>query len=168
MLIKSGRKQVKNIAKALRFFTSESKSGYSVSKVGEGFSERTFLLRDGQKISPWHNIKLKPNSEKDVYTGYFELSFNDLRKMEVATEEEFNPTKQDTNKSRHTGEKQLRYYAKFPFFNYGMLPQTWEDSTHRDSVTHSFGDNDPLDIVELGTQPLPTGSVVDVKVLGAL
>ena len=88
--------------------------------------------------------------------------------MEVATSEEFNPIKQDTNKSRHTGEKQLRYYAKFPLFNYGMLPQTWENNLHEDPSTKAKGDNDPLDICELGTIPLPTGSVTKIKILGAL
>lgn len=33
---------------------------------------------------------------------------------------------QDTRKNIYTGQKQLRYYAQFPLFNYGFIPQTWE------------------------------------------
>ena len=42
--------------------------------------------------------------------------------MELATDEEFNPIKQDLWKNWITGEKELRYYAKFTLFNYGFLP----------------------------------------------
>jgi hypothetical protein len=45
-----------------------------------------------------------------------------LPKMEVATDEEYNPVKQDTRKNKKTGEKELRYYGKEPPFNYGMIP----------------------------------------------
>lgn len=36
-----------------------------------------------------------------------------------------------------------------PCFNYGMIPQTWENSKHQDRETEAFGDNDPLDLVEM-------------------
>jgi len=42
--------------------------------------------------------------------------------MELATDEPNNPIKQDTRKNKITGEKELRYYARFPLFNYGFLP----------------------------------------------
>lgn len=42
--------------------------------------------------------------------------------MEVVTTEEFNPVKHDTVKNKQTGERELRYYAKEPPFNYGMIP----------------------------------------------
>ena len=86
----------------------------------------------------------------------------------MSATEQYNPVKQDTNQSRHTGELQLRYYAKFPIFNYGILPQTWEHSTIVEGNKEYYGDNDPLDILELGTQPLVTGTVAEVQILGAL
>jgi len=42
--------------------------------------------------------------------------------MEVATDEKFNPIKQDVKKDKKTGEKYLRHYMLDPIFNYGMLP----------------------------------------------
>ena len=160
------QKRISNIWSKL---TSSSPKYYSTITEGEGFSKRIYLLNEGKKISPWHNIKLRPEgTSSDIFAAWFEISFLNIAKMEVATKEEFNPIKQDTNKSRHTGEKQLRYYAKFPFFNYGMLPQTWENGSLVDKATKAKGDNDPLDIWELGTIPFTTGSVVNVKILGAL
>lgn len=35
-------------------------------------------------------------------------------------------------------------------------------------MNFSAGDNDPLDIIEVGDTPLPLGSIVPVKLLGAL
>ena len=53
-------------------------------------------------------------------------------------------------------------------FNYGALPQTWEDPAHADVDTGCKGDNDPLDAVEFGYRPMATGQVAAVKVLGVL
>jgi inorganic pyrophosphatase len=35
-------------------------------------------------------------------------------------------------------------------FNYGAFPQTWEDPSHISQDTGKKGDNDPLDVVEIG------------------
>jgi len=52
-------------------------------------------------------------------------------------------------------------------WNYGMLPQTWEDPAHTNSeVGGVAGDNDPVDVVEIGSVAHPTGAVVPVKPLG--
>ena len=53
-------------------------------------------------------------------------------------------------------------------FNYGALPQPWEDPAHTDTDTGCKGDNDPLDAVEFGYRAMATGSVAAVKVLGVL
>ena len=74
--------------------------------------------------------------------------------MEVATDEEHNPVKQDVKKDKKTGEKYLRHYMLNPCFNYGMMPRTWENNTHKDRETDAFGDNDPLDIVEMSTSKI--------------
>lgn len=47
-------------------------------------------------------------------------------KMELATDEVRNPIKQDTKKGK------LRHYPYNINWNYGMLPQTWEDPGHVD------------------------------------
>uniref|UniRef100_A0A663MSZ2 inorganic diphosphatase n=1 Tax=Athene cunicularia TaxID=194338 RepID=A0A663MSZ2_ATHCN len=88
-------------------------------------------------------------------------------KMEIATEEPLNPIKQDIKKGK------LRYVANiFPhkgyIWNYGALPQTWEDPNHTDNITGCCGDNDPIDVCEIGSKIRSSGEIVQVKVLGVL
>uniref|UniRef100_A0A3Q3C469 inorganic diphosphatase n=1 Tax=Haplochromis burtoni TaxID=8153 RepID=A0A3Q3C469_HAPBU len=88
-------------------------------------------------------------------------------KMEIAIKEPLNPIKQDEKKGK------LRYVANiFPhkgyIWNYGALPQTWEDPGQKDKETNCCGDNDPIDVCDIGTQVCSTGQVIQVKVLGIL
>ena len=53
-------------------------------------------------------------------------------------------------------------------WNYGALPQTWEDPNHVDKCTKAKGDNDPLDAIEIGAKIATRGEVKQVKVLGVL
>ena len=56
------------------------------------------------------------------------------------------------------------YPHKGYIWNYGCIPQTWEDPTHTDSHTKQNGDNDPIDICEIGDKVQPRGAVIKVKV----
>lgn len=51
---------------------------------------------------------------------------------------------------------------------YGCYLQTWEDPTHIDQHTNAKGDNDPLDVCEIGDKVQGRGAVVQVKVLGIM
>jgi len=53
-------------------------------------------------------------------------------------------------------------------FNYGAFPQTWEDPKHVSEETGAIGDNDPIDVIEIGQRQWSTGAVVRVKVLGVV
>jgi len=88
-------------------------------------------------------------------------------KMEIDIKSPLNPIKQDVKKGN------LRYVANcFPFkgyiWNYGALPQTWEDPEHVDEATKCKGDGDPIDALEIGNKIHPRGAVIKVKVLGIL
>jgi inorganic pyrophosphatase len=83
-------------------------------------------------------------------------------KMEVATKEENNPIAQDVKKGK------LRDYHGPIFWNYGCLPQTWEDPNEEHPELKCFGDDDPIDVVEIGSKAISMGSVVEVKPLGVL
>lgn len=109
-------------------------------------------------------------------------------KMEVSKEEPFNPIKQDVKKNR------LRYVRNcFPhhgyIWNYGAFPQvcfhhldsnkhivfisyfflqTWEDPSQSHAETKARGDNDPLDVCEIGENVGYVGQVKQVKVLGIM
>lgn len=51
------------------------------------------------------------------------------------------------------------------YFNYGCFPQTWEDPTfiHPDAEG-CRGDNDPLDVVEIGARIVSPGVSCDILV----
>lgn len=48
------------------------------------------------------------------------------------------------------------------------FPKTWEDPQHTHPETKAKGDNDPLDVCEIGEQVGYTGQVKQVKVLGIM
>mmetsp|Transcript_6356 Transcript_6356/g.7161 ORF Transcript_6356/g.7161 Transcript_6356/m.7161 type:complete len:266 (+) Transcript_6356:26-823(+) len=141
---------------------------YSIEEKGSGFDKRIFIKKDGDYISPWHDIALRESGDaENVFNAVFEISKYNIAKMECVLEETHNPLKQDTRKNKYTKEKELRYYAQFPLFNYGFLPQTWEDPNIKHFGLDYVGDGDPIDIVEIGSD-IKTGDVKKVKVLGSL
>jgi len=134
---------------------------FTTSTAGTAGTE-TFRLffKDGEKtISPWHDIPLRSG---DLFHFVNEIPKYTKAKMEVATKEASNPIAQDIKKGK------LRDYHGPIFWNYGCLPQTWEDPNVMHPEVKCKGDNDPVDVVEIGTKVLPTGSVLKVKVLGVL
>jgi len=130
--------------------------------VGEAATE-SFRLKfkgdEGSVVSPWHDIPLK---EGDSYNMVVEIPKMTKAKMEVATKEEGNPIAQDMKKGK------LRDYHGPIFWNYGCLPQTWEDPNEKHPELGCFGDDDPIDVVEIGSASLQMGSVKPVKPLGVL
>lgn len=86
---------------------------------------------------------------------------------QISKEEELNPIKQDTKKGK------LRFVRNcFPhkgyLWNYGAFPQTWEDPNVVHPETKQAGDNDPLDVCEIGELVAKPGEVKQVKVLGVM
>eukprot|EP00759_Apiculatamorpha_spiralis_P008226 PhF_6_TR15113/c0_g1_i4/m.23811/K01507/ppa; inorganic pyrophosphatase len=124
------------------------------------------------KISPWHDIPLyvkdivrtvPPSHEDNRYNFICEIPKWSRAKFEIATKEPFNPIKQDIKSGMP------RFYKHGDMlFNYGCLPQTWESPEQQWPGTTAFGDNDPMDAIEIGVLQQETGSVTQVKVLGIL
>jgi len=138
---------------------------FEVEKKGEeGTSEyrEYFKNAQGREISPWHHIPLRAG-ENGVFNAVIEIPKMTRAKMEVATKEYMNPIAQDVCKGGT-----LREYHGPIYWNYGMIPQTWEDPNVEHAETKCFGDNDPLDVVEIGSAVLAQGTVEPVKPLGAL
>lgn len=54
------------------------------------------------------------------------------------------------------------------YFNYGCIPRTWEDPDVCHPDAQAKGDNDPLDICEIGLRILKLAEITAVKVLGVL
>ncbi|KAI7871331.1 inorganic pyrophosphatase [Spinellus fusiger] len=144
-------------------------SQYSHFMVGAPGTEsyRVYLEKNGDVISPFHDIPLFANPEKTVLNMIVEIPRWTNAKIEIATGEEFNPLKHDIKKGK------IRFVPNcFPYkgylWNYGALPQTWEDPTHMNQETGAVGDNDPIDVCEIGEQVGQTGQVKQVKVLGVM
>jgi inorganic pyrophosphatase len=121
----------------------------------------TFHENDNQ-ISPWHDIPLKTGQKEGIYNFICEIPKYTKPKMEINTKENFNPIEQDIK-----DEKPREYHGPI-YWNYGCLPQTWENPTKIDKKLNHKGDNDPLDVVEIGDEPMKIGQIAPVKVLGIL
>ncbi|KAL3581049.1 hypothetical protein D5086_018884 [Populus alba] len=114
-----------------------------------------------EEVSPWHGIPLHLGD--GAFNYVVEIPKESSAKMEVATDEQFTPIKQDTKKGK------LRYYLYNINWNYGLLPQTWEDpSLANAEVEGAFGDNDPVDVVEIGERRGKIGEILKIKPLVAL
>lgn len=137
----------------------------NISAVTEGDPSsrrfRVFFEMDGDRLSPWHDIPLK-NSDGS-YNFICEIPKWTRKKYEIATGEAMNPIKQDVKNGV------LREYKWGDMlFNYGAFPQTWEDPKHVSEETGCPGDNDPIDVIELGTRQRPVGSITRVKIIGVI
>ncbi|KLT40372.1 pyrophosphatase-domain-containing protein [Cutaneotrichosporon oleaginosum] len=144
-------------------------SEYSVRQVGapNTLDYRVFIEKDGKVVSPFHDIPLYADESQGILNMIVEVPRWTNAKMEISKEEAFNPILQDTKKGK------LRYVRNcFPhhgyIWNYGAFPQTWEDPAHKHPETNANGDNDPLDVCEIGEAVGYTGQVKQVKVLGIM
>ncbi|KAJ3008982.1 Inorganic pyrophosphatase [Thoreauomyces humboldtii] len=121
----------------------------------------------GKVVSPFHDIPLYANEEKTILNMIVEVPRWSNAKLEISKDEPFNPIKQDIKKGK------LRFVRNcFPhhgyIWNYGAFPQTWEDPNHTHPDTKAKGDNDPLDVCEIGETIGYVGQVKQVKVLGTM
>lgn len=143
---------------------------YSVRQIGAANTlEHRVFIEDstGKVISPFHDIPLYANPEKTILNFVVEVPRWTNAKLEISKEEPLNPILQDTKKGK------LRFVRNcFPhhgyIHNYGAFPQTWEDPNQVHPETKAKGDNDPLDVCEIGEQVGYVGQVKQVKVLGVM
>jgi len=120
-------------------------------------------------ISPWHDVPLFTQNDRtnQTYNLIVEIPRFSQAKFEIHREHLLNPIVQDK------ADGHLRYLPNvFPWHghvcNYGAFPQTWENPFHEDEWTGFRGDKDPIDVCEIGSKPVPTGTVLPVKILGIL
>lgn len=137
---------------------------YVQTKYKGQLGSNSFMLRSTEYDSWWHDVPVRAKEKGDyVVNMVTEIPMYMTAKMELNKDAPHNPIQQDTNSDGST-----RYYSYgTPFFNYGLIPQTWEDPDVL-SPEGNGGDNDPLDIMELGSNPLKMGSVEPCRVIGSL
>ncbi|ANB14424.1 inorganic diphosphatase IPP1 [Sugiyamaella lignohabitans] len=146
-----------------------STSPYGIRKIGaqNTLEHKVYIEKDGKPISAFHDVPLYANAEKTILNMIVEVPRWTNAKMEISKELPLNPIVQDTKKGK------LRFVRNcFPhkgyIHNYGAFPQTWEDPNFTHPETKAVGDNDPLDVCEIGEAVGYTGQIKQVKVLGVM
>jgi inorganic pyrophosphatase len=139
-------------------YTSEAKGAPATKEF------RLFYSSEGKPVSPWHDVPVYPDpSNKQVVNFVNEIPKGTQAKMEIATDEEMSPIKQDIKKG------ELRVYKWGPsLVNYGAVPQTWEDPDSVHPGIDVGGDSDPVDLADCSDTVAPFGAIYPVKVLGTL
>ncbi|ODV85575.1 hypothetical protein CANARDRAFT_28346 [[Candida] arabinofermentans NRRL YB-2248] len=142
---------------------------YTTRQVGAAntLDFKVYIEKDGKPISPFHDIPLYADESKQILNMIVEVPRWTNAKLEISKELNLNPIIQDTKKGK------LRFVRNcFPhhgyIHNYGAFPQTWEDPNVAHPETRANGDNDPLDVCEIGEQVAYPGQVKQVKVLGVM
>ena len=136
-----------------------------------GFRAQIVNIKSGKPISLWHDVPLVVRDDEKglVVNAFFEISRGTLAKVELNKWEPYNPMWQDRKKVENQNFNRPRYYAWSPApGNYGALPRTWENVLEDDPITGFPGDTDPIDVIDVGSDPCPLGLVYQVKVIGAL
>ncbi|KAL4242511.1 PPase family protein [Abortiporus biennis] len=128
---------------------------------------RVYIEKSDHVISSFHDIPLFFDKGAHILNMIVTVPRWTNATMEISKEEPFNPIKQGIKNGR------LLYVRNcFPhhgyIWNYGVFPQTWEDPTVCHPDTQAIGDNDLLDVCEIGDQIGYTGQVKQVKVLGIM
>ncbi|KAJ5711630.1 hypothetical protein N7488_005786 [Penicillium malachiteum] len=153
-----------------RHFSSSSPiMTYTVRKIAQPYTleHRIYVEKDGVPVSPFHDVPLYANAEQTILNMVVEIPRWTNAKQEISKDEFLNPIKQDTKKGK------LRFVRNcFPhkgyLWNYGAFPRTWEDPNSVHPETKAKGDNDPLDVCEIGELVGYPGQVKQVKVLGVM
>lgn len=134
--------------------------------AGEG-STLWYSTPVDSEASPWHHVDLKVRDWLDHETGDLryinEMPRGCLQKFEVQTRLEKNVIREDAK-----GSKKLQAFGRALPFSYGCFPQTFRDARERDEVYDAPGDDDPLDVINLGAEASCVGQIVRCRPLGAV
>ncbi|KAG2190225.1 hypothetical protein INT46_003466 [Mucor plumbeus] len=128
---------------------------------------KVYYEKNGHVISPFHDIPLYANDEKTLYNMVVEIPRWTNAKNEINKETPLNPIIQDVLDGNPRFVPNI-----FPFkgyiWNYGAFPQTWEDPNFISPYTNKKGDNDPIDVIEIGSSVGTVGQIKQVKILGII
>lgn len=140
---------------------------YGRMAVGNKYSTnyRVYVTSQDRIISPFHDI---PSFIDESHINVVnEIPRFENAKFEVCKEKAMNPIIQDVKDGKPRFVANIFPCKGYPW-NYGAIPQTWEDPNVRDSSTNCSGDNDPLDVIEIGNIKKDIGEVYAAKIIGCL
>ena len=116
------------------------------------------IYKDSTLISPWHDFNYR---DGNYYNFVCEIPKLTTKKIEMCKELEKNPLVQDIKNGMP------RYYSQPIYWNYGFIPQTWENPNLK-KYNDFGGDNDPIDVIEIGQNKLEIGELYKIKILGCI
>lgn len=125
---------------------------------------KIYFKNEDTVISPFHDIPYRKNENIHCVN---EIPRFENAKFEINKKEIMNPIMQDVKNESCRFVHNIFPFKGYPW-NYGAIPQTWEDPKVKDEFVNEFGDNDPLDVIEIGTKIKKIGEVYEAKVLGCL
>lgn len=123
-------------------------------------------------ISFFHDLPINFNKTAGTVEMVVEIPRYEQGKFEISKDLPLNPIVQDMKKGKPRFLNNIFPFHGYPC-NYGAIPQTWEDPSLKVNFGKDsyFGDNDPLDICEIGSTTPPVtnlGDVKTVKILGCI
>ncbi|KAF6809334.1 inorganic pyrophosphatase [Colletotrichum musicola] len=145
-------------------------SSLSLREVGARNTKdwRIWLEKDGDPISFWHDVPTWPDeSDKQIVNVVIEIPRWTDGKIEISRDEPLNPIHHDTRNDAPRFVESVWPHKSYPFL-YGSIPQTWESPNYLHNFTGLEGDNDPVDLFDIGQDPGYVGQVKQVKILGGL
>lgn len=132
---------------------------------------RVWLEKDGQPISFWHDVPLYPDqSNKRIVNFVVEVPRWEDAKIEIRRQEPLSksrhmkragdipralltldPIFHDKRKGAPRFVESVFPHKTYPFL-YGSIPQTWESPNLDHPFTEEEGDNDPMDLFDIGQE----------------
>ncbi|KAL1449136.1 hypothetical protein WDU94_000366 [Cyamophila willieti] len=109
-------------------------------------------------MSAFHDIPLYANKRERHFNMVVEMPRYTHTKMKMSMNESLNPVKGKDPESNPC----------YTLWNYGFLPQTWENSNTTDPNTGRLRDGEPIDVIDIGDVTADRGEVIPVKILGAI
>lgn len=145
----------------------------SITSINQGtkytpdFKNYAINSQTNKVISYFHDVPLNLNLQDKTVNMIVEIPRWSNAKFEISPNLLGNPIIQDTKKGKVRFVKNLFPYHGY-IHNYGALSQTWEDPTTENKQLGLFGDNDPIDVCEIGATIHKTGEIIKVKILGSI
>lgn len=127
--------------------------------------EKIFLSSSNIIKSYWHDVDLynKPSNKYNmiVEIPYQERIIREMNKFELNT-----PIIRKNNKTNPSQQVNLRDFSLDPIINYGFFPKTFS-SNSKVYFNNMKGDNDPLDVIDIGCSSKSPGDLTEVNILGS-
>ncbi|KXJ89048.1 inorganic pyrophosphatase [Microdochium bolleyi] len=143
---------------------------YTLREVGgrNTLDWRVWLESNGKVVSFWHDVPVYPVPEdRRIINMVVEIPRWNDAKIEIKRSEPMNPIFHDDKNDLPRFVESVWPHKSYPFL-YGSIPQTWESPNFEHDFTNFPGDNDPIDVFDIGLDPGYVGQIKQVKMLGGI